>query len=582
MRATRTMQSRGGNWHPYVLVVLCGLVVVSALGLSCSKAKEPASEPRIPIEFELPPYLIDTVAEVADVSGGEEILVQGLGFVTGLDRTGTKALPPGVRQQMLDIMRRNRVEHPEEIISSPDTAVVMVSGRLEPGIGQGEFFDLEVRAIPATEVTSLEGGFLLDCDLVRIVSARGIEAKSDVLAAGRGPVFVSPTVTNEKSKNAGDPRNGRVLAGGKDLKARQFQLILKDPSVRTAEHLVRIINTRFPETAKGGEDPGIIGLEVPRDFLDDKIHFLNLIGALYLRETGDARDLRLNLLIDALHAGKDLDRVALCLEAMGGAAVPRLRQLSDDKNPMVRFYAGRTLANLQDATAVHLLEPFALDDASSYQEYATESLGRLRSGVGMGILGRVLNAKNPRVRVAAWQAMVRLSPRQFVTRNFTDKFRVSYIPTKADPFIYISQTLKPEIAIFGAVEIKPPILAETRRVIATVKDGENVVKVVTRSHGEDTWVETPLDVRGFIEKVTRTPSPGAGPKPEGLDLTYSDVVGLLLQMSTRKSLTGPIVLQPLKLTVPSANTTRPVGEPEGLIIRTPDKATPSDNPKGRE
>ena len=95
--------------------------------------------------------------------------MQGLGFVTGLDGTGTKALAPGIRQQILDIMRRNKVEHPEEIVESPDTAVVMVSGRLAPGIGQGELFDLEVRAIPSTEATSLEGGFLLECDLTRVV-----------------------------------------------------------------------------------------------------------------------------------------------------------------------------------------------------------------------------------------------------------------------------------------------------------------------------------------------------------------------------------------------------------------------------
>lgn len=581
MRATRTVQSRGGNWHPFVLVVLCGLVVVSALGLACGKAKEPASDPRIPRDFELPPYLLDTVAEVADVSGNDEVVVQGLGFVTGLDGTGTKALPPGIRQQILDIMRRNKVEHPEEIVASPDTAVVLVSGRLAPGVGEGEHFDLDVRAIPSTETTSLEGGFLLECDLTRVESSRGINAKSELLAVGRGPIFVAPTASNEKAKS-GDPRAGRVLAGGTDLLRRHYRLVLKEPSLRTAEHLVRIVNTRFPESAKGTQDPGEITLAVPREFLNDKVHFLNLVGALYLREAGDVRDIRLAMLIEALHAGQDLERVALCLEALGGSAVPRLRQLSDDPNPAVRFYTGRTLANLQDATAVHFLQPLALDDDSPFQEYAVEALGKLKSGLGMGVLARALDAKNPRVRVAAWQAMAHLSPRQFVTRNFRDKFRVSYVPTKADPFIYVSQTMTPEIAVFGAVEIRPPVLVETRRVIATVRANENVIKVVSRSHGVDYWVNAPLEVRGFIEKVAATPPLDAGPRPEGLDLDYSDVVSLLLQMSARKSLSGPIVLQPLKIAVPLGGTTRPVGEPEGPEIRTEDKLAPFALPKEKE
>ena len=259
----------------------------------------------------------------------------------------------------------------------------------------------------------------------------------------------------------------------------------------------------------------------------------------------------------------------------GAPAVSRLRQLSDDPNPAVRFYAGRTLANLQDATAVHFLEPLALDNQSPFQEHAVEALGQLRSGAGLGILGRALDAKSPRVRVAAWQSMVRLSPRQFVTRNFTDKFRVSYIATKADPFIYVSQTLKPEIALFGSVRIRPPVLVETRRVTATVVDGAETITVFTRSHNKDFRLDAPLDVRGFIEKVAAPPGPDPSTQPRGLDLDYSDVVGLLLQMSARKALTGPIVLQPLKFALPLDRTTRPIGEPEGPEINVEERTMPA-------
>ncbi len=585
MRATRTMSRRGGNRHWYVLVVLLGFGVLSALSVCCGKSAEPP-ESRTPREVELPAYLKDTICEVAETTGREEIPVQGLGFVTGLDGTGTKALPPGIRQQMLDIMRRNKIEHPEEILSSPDNAVVMVSGRLTAGIGQGELFDLNVRAIPSTETTSLEGGFLLECDLMRVVASRGVESKSEILAMGRGPVFVSPISTDEKAKTSGDPRVGRVLGGGKDVKPRHFRLVLLTPSVRTAEHLIHLVNTRFPESAQGSEDPSQITLAVPPEYLDDKAHFLDLVGAIFMRETGDARDMRLNLLIRSLESGKDLDAVALdhislCLEAMGATAIPRLRQLDKHPDPAVRLYAGRTLANLQDATAVLFLEPLATDDQSPYQEQAVEALGRLRSGIGLGIMARALDAKSPRVRLAAWQSMARLSPRQFVTRSFSDKFRVSFIPTKADPFIYIAQTLKPEIAVFGNLQILPPVLVETRRATATVVESREKVKtepetitVFTRVHDHDFRLDAPLDVRGFIEKVASPAGLDSGATPQGLDLDYSNVVGLLLQMSARKSLSGPIVLQPLKFAVPGGST-RPIGEPEGPDINVGEQLTPA-------
>jgi hypothetical protein len=500
------------------------------------------------------------------MAGREEIPVEGIGFVTGLDGTGTKVLPPGIRQQMLDMMRRHKIEHPEEILASPDNAVVRVTGRLTPGIGQGELFDLDVRALPTTETTSLEGGFLLECELTRVASARGIEAKSEVLALGRGPVFVSPFMPDEKTKMGGDTRIGRVLAGGKVAKTRHFQLTIEPPSARTAEHVVRLINTRFPDAAKGGQDPGRVSLEVPPDFQDDKAHFLDLVGAIYMRETADARDLRLNLLIDSLQAGRDLDRIVLCLEAIGAPAIPRLRPLAGDANPEVRFYVGQTLAFLQDATAVRILEPMALNDASPRQQQAVEALGTIRSGVGLGVLGRALDAKSPLVRVAAWQCMAKLSARQFATRRFSDKFMLTHIATKTEPFIYVSRTLTPEVAVFGDPVIRPPVLVETRRVTVNAVAKAEELSVFTQSHGQDFRIEAPLDVFGFIAKVASPAALENNPKPQGLDLDYSDIVGLLSQMGTRKALSGPIVMQATRFDLPGdRQTARPIGEAEPEI-----------------
>ncbi|HUU93071.1 MAG TPA: flagellar basal body P-ring protein FlgI [Phycisphaerae bacterium] len=539
---------------------LClAVVALAAASPSCLHEREPR-EPRTPRDIEEPGYLKDTVGAVARFAGREPVAVQGFGFVTGLDGTGTKVVPPGVRQQILAMMRRNKVGHAEEILADPDTAVVTVSGWLTPGIAKGERFGLAVQAIPRTDTTSLEGGFLLECDLTRVRLARGVESRSEPLALGRGSIFVSPFGSAGRPQDAGDPRLGRVLAGGKALKARHFRLALLTPSVRTADQIVRLVNARFPGAASGTEDPGRIDLAVPRRFREDKTHFLDLVGAIYMRETPAARDNRVALLLETLEAGEDMDRVALCLEAFGPTVAPHLYGLGAHSSGAVRFYVGRTLARLQDARAVHILERIATDDTSPHQEQAVAALGELRSGIGLGVLGRTLNAASARVRVAAWQQMERLSPPTFVARRFADKFTLSIVATRAEPFIYVARTLKPQIALFGDVTIRPPILAETRRVTATALENEDTLKLISRRRATDVRVEAALDVRDLIEKVA---SPfgvtDTQPKVQGLDLGYSDVVGLLHEMSRKGALSGRIVLQPLEYRIAGDRpTARPI------------------------
>jgi len=571
MRADRTIKHLRRRGRLCALGVLaCAAAAILAAGLSCTKPKP--TEPRIPREVEIPAYLKDTIGEVARFAGREGVPVQGYGFVTGLDGTGTKVMPPGVRQQILGMMRRNKVDKAEEVLASPDNAVVMVMGVLPPGIAKGEAFDLEVRAVPTTETTSLEGGFLLDCDLAQVMADRGVAVRSEILARGRGSIFVSPFSGDEKSKASADPRIGRVLAGGRSLKVRHFRLILLTASVRTADQITRLVNARFPGAAKGTQDPGRVDLAIPREYQGDEVHFLDLVGAIYLRESPDARDRRLNLLVETMQAGKDLDRVALCLEAMGPSVMPRLRSLASHPSEAVRFYVGQTMANLQDAQAVSVLESIALADASEFQEMAVESLGRLRSGIGLGVLGRALGARSARVRVAAWQAMARIAPRMFVSRVFRDKFVLSMIAVKGEPFVYVSRTLRPQIAIFGDVSVRPPVLAETRRVVATALEGAQQATLITRWHGTDYRVEAPLDVKGLIEKMALPMGTAETRNVPGLDLSYSDAVGLLYEMSKKKALSAPLVVQPLQYHVGGERpTARPIGEPDETL-RPPEKA----------
>ena len=376
---------------------------------------------------------------------------------------------------------------------------------------------------------------------------------------------------------------GFIMSGGMATRTRHFRLVLNQPSVRTADQIVRLVNTRFPECATGARDPGYVDLAVPKEYQDDKLHFLDLIGAIYLRETPDSRDLRLKLLAQTLESGKDMDAAALCLEAFGGASLPHLKRLAESPDLAVRFYVGRTLAALGDAQSVIVLEPIAMDDKSDFQEMAVEALGKLHSGLGMGVLSRTLDAKSARVRIAAWKAMAHLQPRMFMVHSYRDRFRLNVVNSRADPFIYIATTETCEVTLFGAVKIRPPVLAETRRVTATAAEGATTMTVITRAHGKDFRVETPLDVRGFIEKTAAAADLEKNDgRPQGLELDYSDIVSLLYRMSQRQALSGPIVLQPLKYRLSGDRpTARPIGEPSGSDIDVEDLAPPESKSKSK-
>ncbi|MBL7140381.1 MAG: flagellar basal body P-ring protein FlgI [Planctomycetes bacterium] len=544
------------------LALAAGLVL--ALGHGCAKAPEP-TPPRTPRDIEVPEYLKDTVGEVARFAGREALVVQGFGFVTSLDGTGTTVMPPGIRRQILEVMHRNKVPDAEQILASRDTAVVSVFGQVPPGARAGERFDLGVRVVPGTETTSLEGGFVLACELRRVQMSRGVEARSEILALGEGGIFVAPFAEEDETAVPAGPTAGRILAGGRALKDREFRLVLVTPSVRTADQVVRLVNARFPDAAKGSRDPARIDLTVPAEFQDDKSRFLDLIGSLYMREMPGARDQRVRLLLETLAKGEDMDRVALCLEAFGAAVAPHLYPLGESSNPAVRFHAGRILARLQDARAVHVLEPLVMDDAAEFQEDAVRALGQLRSGLGLGVLSRALGTKSARVRLAAWQAMAHLTPRTFLVRRFRDKFDLHMVATRSEPFVYVSRTLEPEIAIFGEVHVRPPVLAEIRRVTATVREDNSALTLIARRREHDLHLEAGLAVRDIITAMAG-PLTAEGDRSNtviGLDLGYSDVVGLLHELDRKGALTGPVLLQPLEYRVLRPRPEpRPIGSPD--------------------
>ena len=75
----------------------------------------------------------------------------------------------------------------DEFINSPNTAVVIVDGIMPAAVTKNEYFDVRVRALPGTQTTSLEDGWLYGAEL-KATGSFGLTIK--VLAEAQGPIFI--------------------------------------------------------------------------------------------------------------------------------------------------------------------------------------------------------------------------------------------------------------------------------------------------------------------------------------------------------------------------------------------------------
>ena len=108
------------------------------------------------------------VGDLAVPYGLHPIVVESVGFVTGLRGTGSDPDPSPQRALVMREMQRSDVENPNALLASPNTAVVLVKGSPSSGNPKDDRFDLEVRIPRQSETTSLRGGTLWPTELKQL------------------------------------------------------------------------------------------------------------------------------------------------------------------------------------------------------------------------------------------------------------------------------------------------------------------------------------------------------------------------------------------------------------------------------
>lgn len=490
MQILRARRSATSGLNLLLLSAAAGLATGSLT--SCSKPRAPKVVDPVVVR-DVPDVLRGTIGAEASINGTQPQLVSGLGIVVNLNGTGGGELPPGVAATMEREMGRNGVGRggnaggalegmsPQELLRHPNVAVVIVEASIPPGAPEGATFDVAVRTLPGSSVTSLEGGTLWSTDL-RIGPATTFGGyKTRRLAVARGPVFLNPFTEPSSPGDLGMTRTvGRILGGGRVVDPLKLELVMDSDSHARARSVVASINARYPRSAgepgqtargRGAESMGAaeaaaglgpdkttgsrqsVAITVPRQYKDSPGDFLKLLQFTRIDSSFPEEYARRD--VEALKGNPALsEELGWCLKAIGKPAIPFLVPLYDYPEYAPRMTALEAGAFLGDArTAPHLIQ-LAQSGTPAIKAQAIRLMSKLPPNPQINLALRdLVNTPELDVRVAAWEGLsARNDPLLGRVAVGPDKslpkFILETVPAD-EPMVYITQQGQPKIVVFG-------------------------------------------------------------------------------------------------------------------------------------
>jgi len=547
------------------------------------------------VSRDIPTPLRGTVGAEARITGVQQTLVSGIGFVVGLNGTGGMTIPEQYAAHLERMMGLNGVtiandqdnspiarKSPSELLKDRNTAAVIVQAAIPAGAREGESFDLYVRAINAT---SLEGGRLWTTELrIGPPSAFG-DPQARILGSAKGPIFLNPFAEPGRLYDGVTRNVGRILEGGVVTFPTIIEVILDNPSHQRARQIVSAINTAFPEERRDrgqtarGKDESLIQVQIPRRYVERREEFIELLSHVTIDQSYPeiyARKYSTALISQPYLAGD----LSMCLEALGERALPFLSDLYDYPEAAPRLAALRAGAALGDSRVVKPLREIALDEDSKFRTDAMHLMSSLDESLLVDTtLKSLLQADELAVRIEAYENLMdralrarRLRLARMISESssvgsgaqsqldmlsrvsvpmdpirgvgrvlIADKFFLDIVPF-GDPLIYITQQKEPRIVLFGEqLRLSKPLLASawSDRLMLVAEDVDSPIRLYYRdekTRTASTLKEVPESLPELIQLFARTPTP-ENPR-FGLGLSYSEVVGALYQIYHDRGVLG--------------------------------------------
>ncbi|MFH1371494.1 MAG: flagellar basal body P-ring protein FlgI [Planctomycetota bacterium] len=528
----------------------CVTLVALLFAFGCGGSPKPTTKTTLPEDAE---GLGPTIGMLTEVFASNAIQVRGYALAGGLNGTGSGECPAPVRGYLKKYILQHfagRSVNVNSLLASPDTAVVIVEGIIPPAASKGQRFDVRVSALPGTQTTSLEGGWLYSCDLYE---ARQLGISIKALASAEGPIYIDSLDTG-----SADSRTGFCFGGGSVIDEYKINLALRRPDYRIASQIRNRVNGRFGHETALALAPGSVELRVPGKYANEKNRFIRLVGATYLIETPELVEKRILSHIRKLVSGPNKSADELALEAIGNEAVPELAAILNSSDPEVCFRAARCMSNLGDARGREVLWSVATDKESTHRIEAINAIVDSTVRQEAAPLFRILLRDDDfSVRLAAYENLVRLSDAAISRKPVAGSFYLDQISAPGKPAVFVSRREQARVALFGApIYCRSNLFVETPDGTITINalPGEQVATIIRRHPRRPDIIvhlKSSLDLADIIQTLCSEPVSQPSEGGPGLGVSYSTLAGILKQMVDSGAVPAEFHVGPLPRELPN-------------------------------
>lgn len=557
---------------PIVALACCALSLGLALAPGCSRKKQhkaPVTRYEKYPEKEVAPFLKGTIFERTLLQNIEPYLVSSYGLVANLDHTGGSEAPMAVRNYIIKQMQQHRFGSPtmpvygdispSQVLADRRFAIVRIDGFLPPGIREGDYFDVNVSALPESRTTSLARGDLYRADLrTNGANSSNPGGAVNVWARAQGPVFVNPGFSLDKDRVSAAARrslrHGIVMDGGHAMTSRPIVLRLLQPQRSMARRMEFRIDEYFQDpSVAAAQDEGVVYLYVPAKYRGDWEHFAGVVTHMYLRDSEGYNAAKAKeLAAEAVKPDAPLAQISYCWEALGHFGVPFYKELMSHPDPAVAYYAARAAAFVGDPVAPQALSRIA-HARGQFQLQAVRTLGALfnNSPAINQMLRPLLDSEQTLVRVEAYKVLAEHKDPSIFTKVIApasrpkeEKFVLDIVKSQGPPVIHATRTGIPRIAIIGdRAQLNLPLTfaaMDGRLTISSSPENPSLVTIFYRPAGAASPgapVLPPAKVLSrpdLAEIIARLGGEGGG----GLNFNYGDVVSILSALTDKKKLSA--------------------------------------------
>lgn len=505
-----------------------------------TEAGKRREEIRVKLEDEDRPTIIRDIASPAMLTQSR---IENIGLITQLPGTGGAVKASSQREKMLDVMRRKNAESPNTFLDSDTTGLAVITTAVPPAAQKGDILDAIVKASSHAEISDLEHGFLIETALTEMSLLGGEVREGFDLAKMQGYIITEEQINGSDEQAA--KTQGILVGGGRLVKGRDLGIAVDSEfaDAITMRAIVPAINERFTffnGHKKTGiatpRDSNFIEISVPKKYLRDPYHFVNVVLRIGFNETSEQFDQRLASLSQQLLEPTSVREACWQLEAIGPRAAEALVAGLASQDPEIRFYTAHSLAYLNDSRAIPALKNLCLQEPA-FRAMCFNGLVAIDSFEADDALEELLHAADAEVKYGAVLAIRRRdrTAPQVTGEDFEKAGSLLQIASSGPPLVAVSLSQTPEIVLFGSnPELHIPTFqyVNPRILVSPAEDGG--LKISCFKKGEDDSIITcPADLISVLAAISEVGG------------TYGDWVKFVRECHENGAFIEPFAMNPI-------------------------------------